>query len=35
MATIISLYFVPASKRLEPGENYSGLYGKSFVLKWS
>ena len=30
-----SLYFVSGSKRLEPGEKYSGLYGKSFAFKRS
>ena len=28
MVPIKSLYFVSGSKRLKPGENYSGLYGK-------
>ena len=30
---IESMYFEAGSKRLEPGENYGGLYGKFSVLK--
>ena len=42
MVPIKSLYFVSGSIGLEPGEKYSGLYGKStsgriasFLFKWS
>ena len=32
---IKSLHFEAGSKRLEPGEKYSGLYGKFSAFKWS
>ena len=28
---IKTLYFVSGSRRLDPGKNYSGLYGKSSI----
>ena len=31
---IKSLYFEPGAKRKDPGRKYSGLYGKSSVIKW-
>ena len=31
---IKSLYFEVGSKRLEPGEKYSGLYCKYSIIKW-
>ena len=31
---IKSLYFESGSKRLQPGEEYSGLYGKFSIVNW-
>ena len=34
-APVKSLYFEVGSKRFEPGQKYSGLYGKFSLVKWS
>ena len=35
IVAIKSLYFEAGSKRLEPGEKYSGLHGNFSAFKWS